>query len=66
MGHAPESLAAVIGAILSYDHPGGEKAVELQRTVWAKGERASPARYAGIVEDHPLTNLVIEKEESAW
>lgn len=66
MGHAPENLASVVGAVLRYDHPGDEEAEELQRTIRAEGRRSAFARYAGIAEDHPLVELVIEKEEGAW
>lgn len=60
VGHAPMHLAKVIGAILRYDNPEDEEAVELRETIHAEGERAALARYAGIEEDHPLANLVIE------
>lgn len=32
----------------------------MQETVRAEGERAALARYAGIEEDHPLVDLVVE------
>jgi mannitol-1-phosphate 5-dehydrogenase len=60
MGHRPVHLATVIGAILRYDNPNDPEARELQETVKAEGERAALARYAGIEEDHPLADLVVE------
>jgi mannitol-1-phosphate 5-dehydrogenase len=60
MGHAPTHLATVIGAVLRYDHPKDEEARELQETIRAEGERSALARYAGIGEDHPLVDLVVE------
>jgi mannitol-1-phosphate 5-dehydrogenase len=60
MGRAPEHLAAVIGAVLAFDHPEDPEAVELQGTIRAEGERRALARYAGIGEDHPLVDLVLE------
>jgi mannitol-1-phosphate 5-dehydrogenase len=60
MGRAPEHLAAVIGAVLVFDHPEDLEAVELQETIRAEGERRALARYAGIGEDHPLVDLVLE------
>jgi mannitol-1-phosphate 5-dehydrogenase len=60
MGHAPVHLATVIGAVLRYDHPKDEEAQELQETIRAEGERSALARYAGIGEDHPLVDLVVE------
>jgi mannitol-1-phosphate 5-dehydrogenase len=59
MGHAPTHLAAVIKAVLSFDYPQDEEAVELQEAIHAEGERAALARYAGIAEDHPLVDLVV-------
>jgi mannitol-1-phosphate 5-dehydrogenase len=61
MGHAPVHLATVIGAVLRYDHPKDEEAQELQETIRAEGERSALARYAGIGEDHPLVDLVVER-----
>jgi mannitol-1-phosphate 5-dehydrogenase len=60
MGHMPVHLATVIGAALRYDHPKDEEARELQETIRAEGERSALARYAGIGEDHPLVDLVVE------
>jgi mannitol-1-phosphate 5-dehydrogenase len=60
-GHMPVHLATVIGAVLKYDYPEDEEARELQETVSAEGERAALARYAGIEEDHPLADLVVEQ-----
>lgn len=61
MGHMPVSLATVIGAVLRYDHPGDEEAQELQETIRNEGERSALARYAGVEEDHPLVDLVVER-----
>lgn len=61
MGHAPTHLAAIVGAVLAYDHPEDEEAVALQRTIRAEGERSALARYAGIPEDHPLVDLVSKR-----
>lgn len=61
MGHEPRHLATVIRAVLAYDHPQDEEAVELQETIRAEGRRAALARYAGIAEDHPLVDLVLER-----
>ncbi len=60
MGHEPVHLATVIGAVLRYDHPKDDEARELQETIRAEGERSALARYAGIDEDHPLVDLVVE------
>jgi mannitol-1-phosphate 5-dehydrogenase len=60
IGHRPVHLAAVIGAVLRYDHGEDAEARELQETVSAEGERSALARYAGIEEDHPLVDLVVE------
>lgn len=65
MGHEPENLATVIGAVLRYDDPDDEEAVELRDTVRERGERSALARYAGIEEDHPLVGLVIERAEKS-
>lgn len=62
MGHMPTHLAAVIKAVLAYDHPEDEEAAALQETVRAEGERSALARYAGIPEDHPLVDLVSKQE----
>ena len=61
MGHMPVHLATVIGAVLRYDHPEDEEAQELQEVIRAGGERSALARYAGIGEDHPLVDLVVER-----
>jgi mannitol-1-phosphate 5-dehydrogenase len=63
-GNTPVHLAAVIRAVLGFDYPHDEEAVELQETIRAEGERAALARYAGIEEDHPLVDLVLERENS--
>ena len=60
MGREPRHLAAVIRAVLAYDHPQDPEAVELQESIRADGERGALARYAGIGEDHPLADLVLE------
>ncbi len=65
MGHAPVHLATVIGAILRYDNPEDEEAVELQKFTRAEGERSALARYAGIEPDHPLADLVAEAANPA-
>ena len=65
MGREPRHLAAVIGAILGFDHPQDPQAVELQETIRAEGERRALARYAGVEEDHPLVDLVLESSELA-
>ena len=49
-----------IGAVLRYDYPRDDEARELQETIRAEGERSALARYAGIDEDHPLVDLVVE------
>jgi hypothetical protein len=46
--------------VLRYDHPKDDEARELQETIRAEGERSALARYAGIDEDHPLVDLVVE------
>jgi mannitol-1-phosphate 5-dehydrogenase len=65
MGHTPEHVATVIGAVLRYDHPEDEEAQELQEAIRAGGERSALARYAGIGEDHPLVDLVVERLDRA-
>ena len=40
VGHTPECLAAVIRAVLCYDHPKDEEAQELQETIRAEGDRS--------------------------
>jgi mannitol-1-phosphate 5-dehydrogenase len=61
MGHMPVHLATVIGAVLRYDHPEDEEAQELQEAIRAGGERSALARYAGIGQDHPLVDVVVER-----
>jgi mannitol-1-phosphate 5-dehydrogenase len=65
MGHVPVHLATVIGAVLRYDHLEDEEAQELQAAIRAGGERSALARYAGIGEDHPLVDLVVERLDLA-
>jgi mannitol-1-phosphate 5-dehydrogenase len=65
MGHMPVHLATVIGAVLRYDYPGDEEARELQETIRSTGKRSALARYAGIGEDHPLVDLVVERMDLA-
>jgi mannitol-1-phosphate 5-dehydrogenase len=65
MGHIPVHLATVIGAVLRYDHPEDEEAQELQEVIRAGGERSALARYAGIGDDHPLVDLVVERLDRA-
>ena len=65
MGHMPVHLATVIGAVLRYDHPDDEEAQELQEAIRVAGERSALARYAGIGEDHPLVDLVVERLDRA-
>lgn len=60
MGREPRHLAAVIKAVLGFDHPQDAEAVELQETIRAEGERAALARYAGVGEGHPLVDLIVE------
>lgn len=63
MGHTPRNLAAVIAAVLTFDYAQDEEAVELQETISAEGKRSTLARYAGIEEDHPLVDLVVERTD---
>jgi mannitol-1-phosphate 5-dehydrogenase len=65
MGRQPRHLAAVIRAVLGFDHPQDPEAVELQETIRAEGERRALARYAGVDEDHPLVDLVLKNPEPA-
>jgi mannitol-1-phosphate 5-dehydrogenase len=65
MGHMPVHLATVIGAVLRYDHPEDEEAQELQEAISVAGERSALALYAGISEDHPLVDLVVERLDRA-
>ena len=60
MGHQPTHLAAIIGAVLAFDYPEDEEAVELQEAVRAQGKRSALSSYAGLDEDHPLVDLVAE------
>ncbi len=60
-GHEPVHLAEVIGAVLRYDDSGEEEAVELQEMIRDRGERATLGYCAGIDEDHPLVELVLEQ-----
>ena len=64
LGHEPTHLAAVISAVLRYDDPGDEEAVELQELVRDRGVRAALSQCAGVDEDHPLVELVLEWRES--
>jgi mannitol-1-phosphate 5-dehydrogenase len=61
LGHRPVHLATIIGAVLRYDHPEDEEARELQETIRAEDKRSALAQYAGIEEDHPLVDLVVER-----
>jgi mannitol-1-phosphate 5-dehydrogenase len=61
LGHRPVHLATVIRAVLRYDYPGDEEAAELQETIRAEGSPSALAQYAGIGEDHPLVDLVVER-----
>ncbi len=63
MGHAPRHLATAIGAVLGYDNPKDEEALALQETIRTEGRRSALARYAGIAEDHPLVDLIVEDGE---
>lgn len=60
LGQEPTHLAAVISAVLSYDDPDDEEAVELQELVRDRGERTALSQCAGVDEDHPLVELVLE------
>lgn len=63
MDHTPTHLAVVIGAVLKYDDPADEEAVELQEAIRVEGERSALARYAGIEEDNPLMDLVLRRPD---
>ena len=63
MGHTPTHLAVVIRAVLAFDYPQDEEAVELQETIRAEGERPALVRYASLEEDHPLVDLVVERTD---
>ena len=60
-GHEPVHLAEVIGAVLRYDDPEDEEATELQEMIRDRGERATLSQCAGLEEDHPLVELVLER-----
>lgn len=60
-GHEPVHLAEVIGAILRYDDSGEEEAVELQEMIRDRGARPALSQCTGVVEDHPLVELVLER-----
>lgn len=60
-GHEPVHLAEVIAAILRYDDPKDGEAVELREMVRDRGERAALSQCAGVDEDHPLVELVLEQ-----
>ncbi len=60
-GYTPVHLATAIGAILRYDNPKDEQALELQETIRTEGERAALVRYAGLEEGHSLISLVGER-----
>lgn len=60
-GHEPTHLAEVIGVVLRYDDPQDEEAVELQEMVRDRGERAALSHCAGVVEEHPLVELVLRQ-----
>ena len=64
MGHTPTHLAVVIRAVLAFDYPQDEEAVELQETIRTQGERLALVRYASVEEDHPLVDLVVECTDS--
>ena len=63
MGHTPTHLAVVIRAVLAFDYPQDEEAVELQETIRAEGERLALVRYASLEEGHPLVDLVVERTD---
>ena len=63
MGHTPTHLAAVIKAVLIFDYPEDAEAVELQEAIHVEGERAALAHYAGVAEEHPLVDLVVERSD---
>ncbi len=63
MGHLPTHLSAVIKAVLGFDYPKDAEAVELQESIHVEGERLALARYAGIEENHPLVDLVVERSD---
>ena len=60
-GHEPVHLAEVISAVLRYDDSGDEEAVKLQEMIRDQGERATLGQCAGLEEDHPLVELVVER-----
>lgn len=63
LGHEPTHLAEVISAVLRYDDPQDEEAVELQELVRERGERVALSQCAEVEEDHPLVELVLERME---
>lgn len=63
MGHTPTHLAVVIRAVLAFDYPQDEEAVELQETIRTQGERLALVRYASVEEDRPLVDLVVERAD---
>ncbi len=65
MSREPTHLAAVIKAVLGFDHPQDAEAVELQETIVNEGERQALVRYAGIGADHPLVDLVLGRPDAA-
>jgi len=65
MDREPTHLAAVIRAVLRFDHHKDDEAVELQETIRAEGERSALARYAGVADDHPLVDLVLGGQDPA-
>lgn len=60
-GHEPVHLAQVISTVLSYDASQDEEAVELQKMLSDRGERAALSQCAGVDEDHPLVELVLRQ-----
>ena len=60
MGERPVYLATVIVAMLRYDNPEDPEARELQERVKNDGARTAFAWCAGIEEDHPLVELVLD------
>jgi mannitol-1-phosphate 5-dehydrogenase len=60
-GRQPVRLAEVIAAVLRYDDTKDEEARELQEIIRDVGERAAFSQCAGVEEDHPLIELVLEK-----
>lgn len=50
-------------AVLRYDDPQDEEAVELQERIRDRGARAVLSQCAGVDEDHPLVKLVLAQIE---